>query len=1018
MTRSIRVLHLEDSPRDAEMIRHRLDGADVSCDIVLTNSKDSFEAALTREPFDLIISDYNLPGYDGVTALKQAQATQPDVPVILISGTVVEEEAVRCLQIGATDYLLKQRLDRLVPAVQRALEEAETRRARKRVEDALGESEARKAAILDSVLDCIVTMDANGTVIEFNSAAARTFGYTKEEAIGRSLADLIIPPRFRERHSAGLAHYLATGEGPLIGKLVEIRAMRSDGTELPVELAITAIRLGSATIFTGVLRDITARQQGEATRARLAAIVDSSDDAIISLAMDETILTWNAGAERLFGYAASEMIGRSRALLVPAGPSVELVSIMERAARGEAGEPLETRRMRKDGSVVDVSLVFSPMTDASGRVTSVSTIARDITSRKTAETSLRDERDRAQQYLDTAEVILLKLDVEGRILLVNRYACTVLGWTADELLGRDWIETCLPSRIRNSFRNTFNNLVGGDLSVVENPVLTRSGDERLIEWRNTVLQDDAGQVVGTFSSGTDITERNQAVEALRTSEERMRFALEAASVGIWDMDYTTGVHRWSEILESQYCMRPGTFGGTFEAFIERVHPDDRESMLATVRKAIKSGGDFSTLHRTMCPDGTVRWLSGAGRVLLGEHGEPVRAVGISLNVTERHTLEAQYQQAQKMEAIGRLAGGVAHDFNNLLTVILGFCELLLAGLTPDDPRQADVTEIQKAGARAAGLTRQLLAFSRKEIIQPTLLDLNAIVADIRVMLARLIGEDVTIVLRLGAALSPVKADRGQIEQIVLNLAVNARDAMPRGGTLTIETANLELDEHYAQAHPEVKPGPYIVLTVTDTGTGMTPEVQARLFEPFFTTKELGKGTGLGLATVYGIATRSGGSVTVDSAAGRGTSFMVYLPRADAEQPVVAAPPPVDRRRADGQTVLVVEDAEGLRELTKRLLERKGYTVLLAANADEARHLFDEHPSIDLLLTDVVMPGASGPELVKQLVERRPTLKVVYMSGYTDEAIVHHGVLDAGIVFLHKPFSSESLGQIIREALDR
>ena len=410
----------------------------------------------------------------------------------------------------------------------------------------------------------------------------------------------------------------------------------------------------------------------------------------------------------------------------------------------------------------------------------------------------------------------------------------------------------------------------------------------------------------------------------------------------------------------------------------------------------------------------MRWLSGAGRVLLGEHGEPVRAVGISLNVTERHTLEQQYQQAQKMEAIGRLAGGVAHDFNNLLTVILGFCELLLADLNPDDPRQADITEIQKAGARAAGLTRQLLAFSRKEIIQPTLLDLNVIVADIRAMLARLIGEDVTIVLDLGAALAPVKADRGQVEQIVLNLAVNARDAMPKGGTLTIETANVELDEHYAKTHPAVKPGPYVVLTVTDTGTGMTPEVQARLFEPFFTTKEPGKGTGLGLATVYGIATQSGGSVTVDSEVGSGTSFRVYFPRADTAELVVAAPPPVARGRAGIQTVLVVEDADGLRELTKRLLERQGYTVLLAANADEALHLFDEHPSIDLLLTDVVMPGASGPELVKQLVEQRPTLKVIYMSGYTDEAIVHHGVLDPGIVFLHKPFSSESLGQKIRE----
>ena len=682
------------------------------------------------------------------------------------------------------------------------------------------------------------------------------------------------------------------------------------------------------------------------------------------------------------------------------------------------GEVLETQRVRKDGSVVEIALVTSPMTDSTGHITSVSTIARDITSRKKAEASVRGERDRAQRYLDTPAVILLALDMEGRIKLTNRYACALLGWTADELLGRDWVETCLPLRIREEVRTKLRDVLGGDLSVVENPILTKSGEERLVEWRPSLLRDDEGHVIGSFSSGADITERHQAVEALRQAEERMRFALQGAAVGIWDMDCTTQAVQWSEILERQYCLEPGTFGGTLESFVERIHPDDRESVLATVGQAMKSGGDFSILHRTICPDGTVRWLSGAGRVLLGEHGEPVRAVGISLNVTERHTLEEQYQQAQKMEAMGRLAGGVAHDFNNLLTVILGFCELLLAGLTPDDPRQADVTEIQKAGARAAGLTRQLLAFSRKEIIQPTLLDLNAIVADIRVMLARLIGEDVAIVLRLGAALAPVKADRGQVEQILLNLAVNARDAMPKGGTLTIATANVELDEHDAKTHGAVKPGPYVVLTVTDTGTGMTPEVQARLFEPFFTTKELGKGTGLGLATVHGIVARSGGSVTVNSEVGSGTSFMVYLPRADAAEPVVAAPALVDRGRAGGQTVLVVEDADGLRELTKRLLERQGYTVLLAANAEEARHLFDEHPSVDLLLTDVVMPGASGPELVKELVEQRPTLKVIYMSGYTDEAIVHHGVLDPGIVFLHKPFSSESLGQKIREVIDR
>jgi PAS domain S-box-containing protein len=517
----------------------------------------------------------------------------------------------------------------------------------------------------------------------------------------------------------------------------------------------------------------------------------------------------------------------------------------------------------------------------------------------------------------------------------------------------------------------------------------------------------------------DITSRQSAKADLERADERMRFALEAAGVGIWDMDYTTGVLQWSETLEAQYGMPPGTFAETFEAFIERIHPDDREPVLETIGKAMKSGTDFSVQHRSILPGGTVRWLTGAGRIVLGEHGAPLRGVGISLDVTERHVLEEQYQQAQRMQAVGQLAGGVAHDFNNLLTVILGYCELLLADLDPDDPRQSDIAEIQKAGDSAAGLTRQLLAFSRKQIIEPTVLDLNVVVAGMREMLGRVIREDVKLRLGLRHDLAFVKADRGQVEQIVMNLAVNARDAMPKGGTLTIQTANVELDEHYAAAHRAVKPGHYVALTLTDTGTGITPEVLAHLFEPFFTTKEPGKGTGLGLATVEGIVTRSGGSVNVQSEVGRGTSFTVYFPIADAAEMVATPRRPVARSRArQSEKVLLVEDSEGLRELARRLLQRQGYEVLIASDAQEALRLFEQNPSIDVLLTDVVMPGASGPELTRRLVAQRPGLKVIYMSGHTEEAVNQHGVIKPGIAFLHKPFTSETLGWKIREVLDR
>ncbi|MEO8258987.1 MAG: PAS domain-containing protein [Acidobacteriota bacterium] len=642
-------------------------------------------------------------------------------------------------------------------------------------------------------------------------------------------------------------------------------------------------------------------------------------------------------------------------------------------------------------------------------------IEHEILERQQAELTARHERDRAQRCLDVAQVILLSLDLDGRITLINRCGCELLGWTERELLGRDFLDTCLPARTRVALRHRFHHVLDGDGAAVETPVLTRSGGELLVEWRNTLLRDDAGRVIGTFSSGTDITARHRAVEALRTAEERMRFALQNANVGVWDMNYRTGTLRWSETVEAQYGVPPGTFAGTIEAFVARVHPDDRAGVRETFRKAAESGADFSFHHRSIWPDGTVRWLSGAGRVQLGDHGEPVRGVGTSVDDTERRALEEQYLQSQKMEAIALLAGGVAHDFNNLLTEILGHCELLLADLDPDDTRQADISEIQKAGARAAGLTRQLMAFSRKEAIEPTVLDLNVVVGGIREMLGRLIGDDVSVALKLGPELARIKADHGQVEQVLMNLAVNARDAMPRGGTLRIETANVNLDGRETMTGP-VAPGPYVALTVADTGTGMTAPVQARLFEPFFTTKGPVQGTGLGLATVDGIVRRSGGGIDVCSEIGRGTSFTVYFPQSLDAVTAIIAPPPIVPPPIRIQTVLVVDDAAALCELTRRLLQRLGYAVLVAATGDEALRVFAENAAIDVLLTDVVMPGTSGPELTRRLVEQRPTLKVIYMSGYTEDVISQHGVIGSGIAFLHKPFTSATLGGKIREVM--
>ena len=462
---------------------------------------------------------------------------------------------------------------------------------------------------------------------------------------------------------------------------------------------------------------------------------------------------------------------------------------------------------------------------------------------------------------------------------------------------------------------------------------------------------------------------------------------------------------------------PGTLGGTYKAFLETVDAEDRAQVVEAINRATRTHTDTTIEYRTAWPDGSVHYISAVGHTSFDEAGAPVRGVGIALDVTERRSLEDQFRQAQKMEAVGQLAGGIAHDFNNMLTAILGNAEFLLDDLSTDDPRHADVDEIVKAGRRAAGLTHQLLAFSRKQMLAPQVIRLGDAVRDLSPMLRRLLGEtiDVRIVV---SEQGQVTADLGQMQQVLMNLALNARDAMESGGHLTIETADLLMDDAYARRHQTMQPGAYVMLAVSDTGRGMDARIKKRIFEPFFTTKPKGEGTGLGLATVYGIVKQSGGHIWVYSEVGHGTAFKVYLPRtSEADEPREA--PSVDPHRLEGtETILLVEDEEAVREFVHKALSRRGYIVHALSSPRRAVEFAEAHRgTIHLILSDVILPDMIGPAMTALLARPHPEARVLYMSGYTDGAIAHHGVLDPDVAFLQKPFTAEALAIRVRDLLD-
>ncbi|HKU27155.1 MAG TPA: PAS domain-containing protein [Candidatus Sulfotelmatobacter sp.] len=614
----------------------------------------------------------------------------------------------------------------------------------------------------------------------------------------------------------------------------------------------------------------------------------------------------------------------------------------------------------------------------------------------------------------TTDAVFVK-DLQGKYLMINSAGAGFVGKSIDQILGktdRELFSADTAGAIMEMDRKV---MVQGLTQTYEERG-TSNGVSRLYLATKGPYRDAHGEIIGLLGISRDITERKQAEEEIRQSQQKLGIHFQHTPLAVveWDLDFR--VAAWNPSAERIFGYSRQEALGQHARFIV---PTQYWPQVDQVWQALlhQKGGARST-NDNLTKDGRTISCEWYNTPLVDESGKVLGVASLVQDVTERVALEDRLRQSQKMEAVGRLAGGVAHDFNNLLTVIIGYSQILADGL-PAGSRLAESTaQIKAAADRAAGITRQLLAFSRKTVLSPHVISLNDIVLNLDSLLRRLIGEDIEVITVPAQDLGSVKADPSQIEQVVLNLALNARDAMPHGGKLTVETSNATLDGRYSREHKSVEPGRYVMLAVSDTGEGMSEETQARIFEPFYTTKEVGKGTGLGLSMVYGIVKQSGGHIWVYSEPGRGSTFKIYFPRTDAPAEILEPEKHVSKVQRGTETILLVEDDEQLRELSSSVLTNCGYNVLVASSPEQGLTICKANADeIRLLVTDVVMPRINGRQLAEQVLKFHPQMKVLYISGYTNNAIVHYGVLDPGLWFLPKPFTLSELVAKVREVLD-
>ena len=1036
MSQILRILHLEDNPADALLVGDLLEHDGLAVEIRHVGNRAEFLQALPTVKWDVLISDYKLPDFTGLDALKIVREKFPLLPFILMSGTIGEQAAIESLKSGATDYVLKQNRERLPSAVRRAVAESAERLLRHETQEELKRSEKQYRLLFQGNPHPMWVFDLETQkILEANEAAVQHYGYSRDEFLTMTLADL------RTGDQSGLPPHDANTSG------LVWRHRRKDGTTMDMEVVWSALAFHGKLAALTMATDVTVRRRAAQHNAlfgklshQLSAATTPTEAALFICEAADELFRWDDFALDLYAAEKDEVVSLlsittvdGKRVEIPASPQPQHANAIVRRVISRGAELISAREtgekagttmiapIRKGQLVIGVLFVQGRRSHsyAEKDLATLQTLADQCggaLQRVRAEDDLRHSQRRFHDLFENSPDAIFVEDLQGKVLDVNAAACTLHGLSRAELIGKSAIDALVPPGRREFARNNLAKTISGEVKWFESESITANGRVVPVEGR-VVRVEFEGQPALLFHV-RDVSERHTAEMARRSSEALFRSVWENSADGMRLTDENGNIIA----VNSAFCQLVGLTQEQLEGrtlTVVYATTADQAGMQLHHRQNFRAGfaeqksEQKFTLHdgRQVVFEITDSYVESGGK--------PRLLLSLFRDVTLQKRLEEQLRQSQKMEAIGQLAGGVAHDFNNILTIILGHASLL--AMSPLDARSlASANQIKQASERAAGLTRQLLAFGRKQIVNPRPLDLNRVVGGMTEMLGRLLGEDIALQLNFSSEPAVIEADPTMMEQILLNLAVNSRDAMPHGGRLAIRISLRELDTAYIRKSVEASPGRYICLSHTDTGDGIPPENLQRIFEPFFTTKELGKGTGLGLATVYGIVKQHKGWIEVESEMGKGTTFHIFLPASAVLAPQIEAATETQFRALGGtETVLVVEDERDLREIITRTLNRHGYRVFQAVDGNNALQIWSEYKNeIQLVFTDVIMPGGmNGRELADKLWVEKPKLKVIFSTGYGADALGRGFKLDPELNYLQKPYLPHALARIVRKSLD-